>query len=114
MNLAMAMPRLAASAPRTTMLSLQPLAVACGLREVMRRDYEQQPREVPLRDGSTKSFAAERRPCLGGVVRPVVLGVAAAHVLRDVAPTPAPETGKVRRLLDRATGRRSDRKHQWD
>src|ERR1700733_722331 len=49
---------------------------------------------------------AARRQRLERIVRPMVLGVAAAHVLAHFAIAAAPETGQIARDLYRALGRR--------
>ena len=48
----------------------------------------------------------------GRVVGPGMLGIAAAHLLRDRRPAAAPEAGQVARRLDRPAGGRGQAEHQ--
>jgi len=52
------------------------------------------------------ALGAARGRCLQRVVRPMVLGVAAAHILAYLDIAAAPETGQIAGDLHRALGRR--------
>src|SRR6185369_1127541 len=55
-----------------------------------------------------------RRRCRRWVVGPGMLGISAAHVLYDVAPTPRPEAGQVFCRLDRPSRGRGDCQDERD